>query len=201
LQTGRSPRSWLVCKTRRNRSSFHTHFALLRSHGWRRILDFRRQGAGTPRPPAQIAAGRGTEKLDVDRGGRRGWLAAQRHELTPGSERSAWDIGLPTGRSRPCFMCSATRSWQTTPCSLRRRSRVSPLRFGSVGVRRVAWGEEWQSTAPLGIVFCLCEVSKTDRFRASAPQSRDRALLEDCAKGPVTAVARPTGSDGSSMRR
>jgi hypothetical protein len=65
LQTGRSPRSWLVCKTRRNRSSFHTHFALLRSHGWRRILDFRRQGAGTPRPPAQIAAGRGTEKLEV----------------------------------------------------------------------------------------------------------------------------------------
>jgi hypothetical protein len=105
LQTGRRPRSWLVCKTRRNRSSFHTHFALLRSHGLREILELsKRQGAGTPRPPAQIAGGRGTEKFDVDRARRRGWLAAQRHELTPGSEQSARDIGLPIGRSRRCFM-------------------------------------------------------------------------------------------------
>jgi hypothetical protein len=41
LQTGWKPRSWLVCKTRRNRSSFHNHFALLRSDGLREILDFR----------------------------------------------------------------------------------------------------------------------------------------------------------------
>ena len=38
------------------------------------------------------------------------------------------------------------------------------------------------STAPLGIVFGLGEVSETDRFRASALHSSDRALLEHCAR-------------------
>ena len=98
LQTGRSPRDGLVCKTRRNRSSFHAIRPASEPRIARNPGLSKRQSAGTPRPPAQIAAGRGTEKFDVDRGGRRGWLAAKRHELTwvgaicAGHRPSSWSF-------------------------------------------------------------------------------------------------------------
>jgi hypothetical protein len=39
-------------------------FPLLQSQGSKEILDFDMQGAGTPRPPAQIVAGRkGSERF------------------------------------------------------------------------------------------------------------------------------------------
>ena len=72
LQTGRSPRSW-ACLQDEGIGCHPTPISpCFGATDCREIRDFRSGGFGTPRPPAQMAAGRGNEKFEVGRRGRRG---------------------------------------------------------------------------------------------------------------------------------